>query len=202
MDSRIHCIGDSHACFFSGVAKSRLPWPAPSPDQIPLFKTYWLGAFLAYNLINKDELFVCLKKIPKDEKVMLIFGEIDCRAHLIKQQRETNKALEKIVEDCAKRYISAILKVKKTHPNILIWGVVASTKFEGPLDNIYPTVGTCLERNTATKMFNEYLQNFASKNNIPFISVFDKLVDKKGITNMAYYRDRIHLNQKIMPRGN
>lgn len=200
MSNRIHCIGDSHVCFFSGVTRSRLPWPNPSPDQIPFFKTYWLGALLAYNLINKKIFFDAISAIPKDEWILLVFGEIDCRAHLIKKSRELKKDVYKTAKECADRYITAIELVrKKGHKKIIIFCAIPSTRYEGSLDKIYPTIGTNMERNKATVLFNEELKTYAKRSQVQIIEIFDKLIFKDGSTNMKFYRDKIHLNQKIMP---
>lgn len=196
----IHCLGDSHVCLFSGAFENRLPWPASSPDKIPLFKTYWLGALLAYNLGSKKILFDALKTIPKSEKIMLVFGEIDCRAHLIKEQQKTGKPLTDIVSDCVNRYAKVIEKIYKSgYKNLLVFGTIPSTRFEGKQDDAYPTVGTCLERNTASKLFNSALRKAVAKNNIALVDIFDCLTDKSGLTNTSYYRDKIHLSLKILP---
>ena len=36
----IHCIGDSHSCFFSGEDKIQPIWPEQSFDTLPYFRSY------------------------------------------------------------------------------------------------------------------------------------------------------------------
>ena len=46
-----HCIGDSHASFFSGRDRMCPKWPeGDAKSRLPFFRYYRLGPVLAYNL--------------------------------------------------------------------------------------------------------------------------------------------------------
>src|SRR5688572_14786627 len=107
-----HVIGDSHVSLFSGKDQIVPTWNEPHEDLLPQFRTYRLGAMLAYNLATerhegRDKLFACIKTLPKNSKVLLCFGEIDCRAHLVKQARAQEKTLDDVARECAGRYAEA-----------------------------------------------------------------------------------------------
>lgn len=203
----IYCIGDSHSSFFAGLNEIQRVWPVKAKQILPFFKVFPIGQTLAYNLINtkstskgREKLFEILnQEIPKNEYVMLCFGEIDCRAHLLKQSRVQNKKIDVIVNECVDRYFSVILEIKKINPNVIIWNVVPSTRLEKIGNNLYPIVGSCKERNEITKLFNHTLHKKCQTNNIYYISIYDKLMDESGLTNTSYYMDEIHLSQKAMP---
>lgn len=202
----IHCIGDSHASFFSGQDKIYPLWTDPSQDCLPMFRSYRLGPVLAYNLCKegtttqgRENLFTVLEQIKIHSKVMLCFGEIDCRAHLLKQSVLQNRSIEEVVHECVDRYFSVILEVADKQYDLLIWNVIPSSRYETVGNKDFPLYGTCRERNQVSKLFNQYLAELCVKKRIKFISIFDKLIDQDGLTRMEFYRDRVHLSQKAMP---
>lgn len=210
----IYCIGDSHVSFFSGKDKIQPLWPKPSDDVLPYFKTFRLGPILAHSLSKygstmkgRELLFVLLdrgisvseREIPPESKVLLCFGEIDCRAHLSKQAQRQKREVSSVVSESVERYFSAILEVDNLGYDILVWNVIPSTKSIMRNTNNFPTLGTCAERNHISQLFNSYLETLCNFHDIKFISIFDDLVDKNGLTRMEYYKDQIHLSQKAMP---
>ncbi len=180
-------------------------WPEVAHDVIPSFKSYRLGPVLAYSLneLNsksggREKLFELLKAIPQGSRVLTNFGEIDCRVHLVKQAREQGRYIEDVVSECVDRYVS-VLKEIKSDFRVFAWAVVPSTLSESSVDPRYPHVGTNLERNHATSLFNGFLKTRCEQEGIGFISIFDQLVDGKGRTRGKYFGDQVHLSQKAMP---
>lgn len=201
----IYCIGDSHASFFSGRNNIQPAYPELSVNTIPSFKSYRLGAILAYSLCNfgsttkgREKILKLLLTLPKKSNILLCFGEIDCRVHLIKQAIKQNKNLEEVITECVRRYFSFILEIKKDY-KIIVWGVIPSTPSEKIIDTRYPHIGSCLERNYVTKIFNEKLKEFSLESGVKFVSIFEQLLLKNGRTNGEFYIDNVHLSQKAMP---
>ena len=203
----IHCIGDSHASFFSGQNDIQPIWLEGSDDVIPFFKTYRLGAVLAYNLCKlgtrmrgREKLISLLDNfIPKGSTVMLCFGEIDCRAHLLKQAELQRRDLSEVVRKCVERYFSVILEIREKRYKVLVWNVIPSARADQIKNPEFPSYGNCLKRNKVTMLFNDYLMGLLKSESIPMISIYDKLIDKKGFTKRRYYRDEVHLSQRAMP---
>jgi len=201
----IHCIGDSHVSFFSGWNKIAPVWPVPVKDRLPFFKSYHLGPALAYNLceINsqsrgRENLFEVLKTIPPGEKVLLVFGEIDCRAHLLKQADRQNRDIPEVAQECVQRYFSAIEEVSKMGYEVMVWAAIPSFPCNY-IDSEYPAYGSPKERNRATRLFNEEIERLCRNNGLRFISIFDQLLTKRGNTKIRYYMDFAHLSNKAMP---
>ena len=204
----IYCIGDSHVSFFSGDDTIQPLWPARSDDAIPFFRSFRLGPVLAYNLCKtgtttkgREALLDVLKAIPSGSMVLLCFGEIDCRAHLLKQGIQQRRSLGSVVSECVDRYFGVIQEIGAMGYQPVVWNAIPSTTRDDmhSLAN-FPVYGTCLERNRITRLFNQYLKILTEMNGIPFISVFDELVDEHGLTRAEYYQqERIHLSQKAMP---
>lgn len=204
----IHCIGDSHAGFFSGLDRPQPDWPRRAKDALPGFRTYRLGPVLAYHLATPgtttggcERLAELLAgDVPAEARVMLCLGEIDCRAHLLRQVRERGRDLDEVVEDCVERYFRAVWGVQARGFEVLVWNAIPSTVLEGEFDKEYPAIGTCEERNEAARRFNEAVRRRAGECGATFVSIFDRLVDERGRTRAEFYRpDRIHLSQRAMP---
>lgn len=201
----IHCLGDSHAAFFSGNNIMQPCWPERSKDRLPFFRSYRLGPSLAYNLIvssttscGRETLHEVLRTIDKSSSVMLVYGEIDCRAHLITQSRTQRRPIETVVENCIRRYAEAIHEVQELGFQVLVWGVIPSA-IEGHVDAELPVAGTCQERNHVTGMFNDLLAQACKPIGVPVISIVNQLIRPDGTTNPTYYEDWNHLNQTAMP---
>lgn len=131
---------------------------------------------------------------------MLCFGEIDCRAHLLKQSVRRQKDIENTVKDCVDRYLKVILEIQTAGFSLMVWNVIPSIAKEITHTVKFPVYGTCEERNKITALFNLYLGNLCYRFRIPFISIFDKLVNDAGLTRTEFYlKDEQHLSQKAMP---
>lgn len=210
----IYCIGDSHVNFFSGQNKIQPLWPNPSNDILPFFRTFRLGAVLAYNLCEygtrkkgRELLFVLLgrdvpiqsRAVPPESKVLLCFGEIDCRAHLLKQAELQKRDILSVVEECVERYFSVISEIQQLGYEVFVWNVIPSSRYDSIPNKEFPVYGTCLDRNHVTHLFNDYLMDLCMSAGVKFISIFDELVDEYRLTRIEYYFDFIHLSQKAMP---
>lgn len=201
----IYCIGDSHISFFSGRNEIQPAWPLSAHDAIPSFKTYRLRAVLAYRLPDfgstmqgREKLLEILGIIPKQSRLLLSFGEVDCRVHLIKQSEKQGRPIEEVVNECVGRYFSQVLELKKEF-RPMVWAVVPSSPTEKVLDPRYPHYGTPAERNRVHRLFNQELERLCKENSIPFISIFNILTHPDGTTNTAFYSDQIHLSQRALP---
>jgi hypothetical protein len=200
----IICLGDSHSSVFSQEERIISQWPKKDFKVFSKFKPIRIGPATAYNLETKvDHLNKVLNRTfyIKNSYVLFCFGEVDIRAHLIKQSKLQNKDVESIVAQCIDRYISAIKKVDPIRKiRKAVFAPIASWSEEKPYDG--PSFGSNVERNHVTKLFNQYLEKKCKENNIVFISIFKEMLNKDGTTNSLYLDDfgtGIHLNQKSMP---
>jgi len=203
----IHCIGDSHASFFSGYDQIQSGWPKKSTDKYAFLKSYRLGPVLAYNLGSfktrsrgREKLLYLLNHIlPFKSKVLFCFGEIDCRAHLLKQAEIQKRDIHHVVKDCVDRYFSVIKETKNKGFELLVWNVIPSGIVDKAIEIEYPFYGTNIERNEVSKYFNLYLKQRLDEINITFINIFDKLVIGNNETDRNYFFDGVHISQRVMP---
>lgn len=200
----IHCIGDSHAAIFSGCKEMIDIWSphARTKNESNFFKAYRIGPSTATGLatkipfINGILTFSPVDKI--NDKVMFCFGEIDIRAHIMKEHLEKNKDLDELIRNSIDEYFKTVLFYKKLGYNMMIWGPIASWNESKPYTGPgWPTYGTNLQRNHVTRLFNEYLERKCKDNDIPFITIFYDMLMEDGKTNPIFLDDwdecHIHL---------
>ena len=198
------CLGDSHSSVFSQEERIISQWPKKDFKIFSKFKPIRIGPATAYNLENKISL---LNKVLnrtfylKNSHVLFCFGEVDIRAHLIKQSEIQNKDIDLLIKECVDRYVVTIKRVEPYRKiKKAVFAPIASWSEEKPYSG--PSFGTNLDRNNVTKKFNEYLEEKCNENKFVFISIFKEMLNKDGTTNSIYLDDfgtGIHLNQKSMP---
>lgn len=200
--TKLHVIGDSHVSLFSGKDEVIPNYPTEHEDLLPQFKTYRLGAFLAYSLIaegheGRTKLFSLVDSLPKRAKVLLVFGEIDCRAHIVKQARAQDRDIRDVAETVAERYFSVIQEVA-TLRKVIVWGAIPQSS-AAHSSNKFPTVGNQRERNEAAFWFDNTLRKLCEDAGIPFASIFNELVDSEFISRESFFYDTAHLDQRALP---
>jgi hypothetical protein len=201
----IHCIGDSHSAVFSGKEEMQPIWPIRSDDKLPFFRSYRIGPATAYQLETKVGIITSVLNSvvnKTDDRVLFCFGEVDIRAHLIKQMELQKKSINEVVKECVDRYIKVVLLFRDMGYNVMTWGPIASWH-ESKEYTGGPSFGTCLERNNVTKEFNRQLKEHCDLYNVGFISIFENMVDENNITKPEYLDDwdgcHMHLSQRAMP---
>lgn len=208
---KIYVLGDSHTNFFSGEEFIRFIKYKNGINKVyPLincFKPYHLGSTLAYNIANPNSSTQGLKrvnwllknKIPKESILILCFGEIDIRCHVIKQSKVQNKTTEEIIDNIINNYAKFIKYLQEKDYKIITWAPIASPKDIWTDNPDYPKIGTEDERNYATKIFNEKLEQLSKEHNFINCSIFPKIIDKDNKTIEKYIADECHLSQKALP---
>ena len=201
----IHCIGDSHSAVFSGIDRMVPVWPERSQDTLSNFRSYRIGAATAYKLEDKIPMLndIIVNNInQQSDRILFCFGEVDIRAHLIKQSELRQVAVEELVNECVDRYFRVVLYYRELGYKTTAWGPIASWHDSKPYMG-GPSFGTCLERNKATEMFNKRLEVRCNQYSVDFVTIFYKMIDDDGITIPSYLDDwegcHIHLNQTSMP---
>jgi len=191
---------------FNGMDRISEGCPCPW-DALPYFRTYRIGAYLAHSIGNEShpghvKLLEVLKSVPIGSNVLLSFGEIDCRRHVVRQTEIQKKDIESIAQECACSYFRSVLKVKNIGYNPIVWAAVPTFN----VDNLnfdekdeHGYYGTYVERNKATSVFNATLKKLCTESSLPFVSLERYLMDDKHRTMDALYMDPCHLSSKCIP---
>lgn len=194
---KINCFGDSHISIFSNTS-----------DLIEIGSTsingsYYCNRFdpyLAYNILNKDDVREKINSTPLDENILICFGEIDCRAQVKKNMDEQNRNYADVISELVDRYFKFIDSLH--NKNIILFSLTPELK-EDPhkyyysvnLDVFDRPRGTYSERRKFKEYFNKIVQEKCLSKGYNFISIYDYLVDE-GSTKEIYYLDDIHLKPK------
>jgi lysophospholipase L1-like esterase len=192
-------IGDSHCKFWSGNDA------VFEPDRIPGIVTCHVGPALAWNLIERNSstrsgqsarrALSDLSAQGYDCWVLLCFGEIDLRAHVLKRAGDVRANLAALVE----RYLDFVASAKRIHPKIALWGPGASQP-EGSAENPeFPSAGSEAARNEATAIFTMLLTERARAMGVPVLSLLPLLVDERNRSRRELLYDGCHVSQALMP---
>lgn len=206
----IYCLGDSHVSFFAGEDKIQPGWPQRANECLPWFRVFHLGPALAFNLSrsgstfqSRERLFAALTQfVPAGARVLLCFGEIDCRAHILKQAAKQGLPVEQIVANCLDSYFQAVREVQARGFEVIVYNAVA-TRLRTPRkpkpDDDYIAVGSWSERNTATRLFNAGAKTRCAACGAKFLENYRGVVDANDRTVEWFFFDAIHLSQRAMP---
>jgi hypothetical protein len=203
----IYVIGDSHATMYSGWDRLIPKWPEERfvRGRFPFFQPIRLGPVLAYNLceygkksLGRERLFLALSCIPVSSKVLLCFGEIDCRAHIPRHAATQGRPTDVVAQECVDRYFRVVMEVRKQGFEVILSSVVPSA-VDGVVSNPeYPHYGSSTERNAAAREFNRYLRTLCAKNSIFFLDVTANLLAENGMPLLEYFLDDVHLSHRSL----
>jgi len=178
-------IGDSHSRLFSNL------------DGV---KVLHIGPVTAFNLVKENSSTKGREKLleildvnsPSDVAILLSFGEIDIRAHVIKAAIKSRISVRESAVRTASKYSTAISEILSRGFSVLVQGVHASGS---TYDNqSFPAVGRVEDRNYAVKQFNQYLRSFCISQSIPYSFLDSLVVDGNLKTKNEYMCDGCHLN--------
>lgn len=203
----LHVIGDSHTALFNGVNKIQPKYPEENGkinniDSIPYIKTYRINAGTAFHSKKKATPIInnIIKNINKNDYLVFCYGEVDCRAHLIKQFKlQSNRTHNEIIEECVDKLMETILYFKNNNYKIIAYGppptFTDENKSHVPIDRWF---GTHYERNVVTKKFNDIYKNNCLKHNIKFFTLFYDLVNNNLETKKnVHLNDGMHLSSNV-----
>jgi hypothetical protein len=178
-------------------------WPERSNDVLPFFRSYRIGPATAYNLFNKIPIIdeIINTQVNKEEDtIVFCFGEVDIRAHLIKQVELQKKFILPVVRECVDRYYSVVSFYRDKGYKVAIWAPIASWSEKKPYRG--PSFGDDFTRNLYTSIFTFCLRQSCKDTDIKVLSILRAML-KDELTDPDYLDDwedcHIHLNLKAMP---
>ena len=176
---------------------------------MPFIKTFHVGSATAYNLSHKDsqtkvwqktESIIESNLIPHGGQILLCFGEIDCRVHLIRQAELQQRTFEDVARDTVGSYMIYARWLRDKGFQVTCWGAIATQKGMGSEKQEFPCHGSEIERNKVTRIFNAILETECLREEIGFCSIFDQMIDEKMETLSDYISsDNCHLSQRAVP---
>lgn len=195
----IVCLGDSHTSVFNPHNELNETNEWYTNDNI---KVRSVGPWLAYRLIDFYRFKELMILLNKNDRLILSFGEIDCRAQVNRRLKD-NIPWENVIEEILDNYFHCIkvLISQKIFVGVLF---TPPPLMDKPFDEYYslnPTVidapsGSYEDRLKFSKYFNKRLKEECDKLLIPFITMYDEILESDDLS--FYFKDDIHLEpQKV-----
>ena len=135
---------------------------------------------------TKRRLLNNLHRLDRNKNIMLVFGEPDVRLYLENHNEIRDLQGEKeYIAACTDRYMAVIKEVRKhISGNLIVYNAVPCPR---------------LEQNLFSKKYNSRLKRLCKENQIPFVDIWNKVVDKDNNLDEKYSVDHIHLSHLITP---
>jgi len=188
----IHVIGDSH------VKPFIFQWP---------FHVHHISQATAHNLVkdgsfthSKEFLELFLSRIDrKRDVVLLVFGEIDARAHIYLKYGESGRTipLDKLIDNTVERYGEAIMRIKGEGFAVSVHGLPPASNKE--FITALPFTGKPRERRDIFRSFNVKLREFCQANGVCYVDIQSIAADENGYFKKYYLADEVHCNRRIVP---
>lgn len=211
---QVYVVGDSHIWFLSGqtrkdAIRDKAFGGFRFENTVAFFKGYHLGPGLAYNLgklgtttgttERLEYLLTSPGYIPAGARLMLVFGEIDCRGHVCRIVDEKGLSIEDVVENIVTPYRNYLITLLQNGYRPMVWGPVAPTAAEHLRNAMFPIYGEFPRRLAASRRLTARMQAVCGELGIPFISILERLLDAHGVTDRRYYEDPIHVGHGGRP---
>ncbi|NOX32249.1 MAG: hypothetical protein GXP56_00720 [Deltaproteobacteria bacterium] len=195
MNRKIAAVGDSHSlrCFENHALIA---------DSKVYFGYNKLDGKTAYKLKDHDKKVRKIITPIKDKHIIFVFGEVDVRIHIKYQHRQSGIPVKTLVENTAKRYTGYIAQLRNEGFDIHVFNVVPTGDFAGKQFESwekklkYPFDNNFKERQLYTLMLNSELNLCCQMRGIPFIDIYQYLVDARGARKKELVYDFAHINSK------
>ncbi len=155
-----------------------------------------IGARTAFKLTAHDDLVrtALTESDPeKKNRILFVFGEIDCRIHLItKSQGVHGIPFINLINETAKSYLGYINRLRNEGYNIAVLSVEPSTAE----DDLGDIMGKWEDRILVTESLNYAYERYCKHFKIPFFDIYSDLVTLDGHRIPEMIGDPRHLNGK------
>jgi len=128
------------------------------------------------------------------DTVIFVYGEVDCRGHIMKQKRRQNCSIQSIIEKLAANYLKTLIKYKSQYNNVsvVVFNVVPPTNYG--LKPPYIRSGTLQQRVEITKQLNSELKKNCDQNGILFLDTYDHYANPDGSMILSLSDGRMHIS--------
>ncbi|MBK1825808.1 hypothetical protein [Haloferula rosea] len=213
----INCIGDSNTMFFAGSERLRFiryrrsallkpNWINRGLDLLPVFRVFHVGPATAWkagdpgsSTRSREKLEILFKRdVPRGSKVILSFGEIDCRIHMARAVKGGRK-IEGVTAATADKFIRLPQWIQSIGYRPLVWGPPQIIPNDENQAESFPFVGPWEMRRDITYSYIEQLRNRCNISGIPFVALAGKYHPRDAKPDTSFFHDGTHLSQRLMP---
>jgi hypothetical protein len=193
MQRKIFAVGDSHSrrCFENHllIADSRV-----------LAGHNKLDGKTAFNIERHEKKLMRILTPLQNKDLILCFGEVDVRLHIKYKHEQLGIAVEQLIDDTAEKYISYVSRLRDQGYRLHVFNVVPTGDFIGhdaekwKKGLQYPFTASYEERKYYTELLNAAYAVNCAELQVPFIDIYQHLVDKNGKRKKELVFDFAHLD--------
>jgi hypothetical protein len=215
---RIVCLGDSNTMFFDGAERLKFfhyrrskllvsKWINRGFDLLPLFRVFHVGPGTAWNAGDRgtttrtrEKIEILMRRdIPPGSRVLLSFGEIDCRSHMTRFIQQ-GRPLEDVVDATAEKFVKFPAWMASHGLRPLVWAPPQILpRDEGAHTSTFPFIGPYELRRDITYAYIERLRYHCARHNLPIVALAGTYHPKLEKVDTSFFHDGIHLSQRLMP---
>lgn len=144
----------------------------------------------------RSSLKILMSGLPKKSKIVLGFGEIDCRVNegFYDYSSRYKKDAFVVIDSILEKYIEMLMVENKNEHTLIIYGVPS------PTPKSIESLGGEQKRNfkSLVAYFNLKLGKLCKKQSILFLDVY-KLTNDNGVSNLKYHMDNHHVKSSTLP---
>ena len=184
----IYIYGDSHARF--NFTNLKLEHKDFHNNSITMFRVGRDNTIINFDTNHTFD---------KNDTIVIVYGEVDCRCHIQRQinnGREENTVINELVEN----YVQTIKNaVGNTPVKVILVGVIPPTRqydyesIHGPITHDFPFVGTDEDRVRFTLKVNTQLETLAHKNNFVYFNPYSYYTREDGTLKHELSDTNVHL---------
>ncbi|MCA9292240.1 MAG: SGNH/GDSL hydrolase family protein [Phycisphaerales bacterium] len=196
----VQVIGDSHTSVFAGSYRLAPIYPRRANLALPGVQVWHLGAHLAHSVGTprhhvRRKIKAITSKSKRGDCMLLYFGEIDCRFHVVKHAG-SQRRIGTVARDVAQRYVEAAHTLVGKRP---LGFICAPPPTVTPINNdLHPINGTFVQRLVAVRAFNSALHKAARHVGAQVLDVFDALGDAEHRPRACYFDDGVHADPRAL----
>lgn len=214
----LHVLGDSHTLFFAGedglnqVKHRRVGFWRPryvmrGLDLLPCFRVRHLGPATAWRAFEhgsstraREKLDALVRhEFQPGERVLLSFGEIDCRCHIPKPVL-AGTPVRDAVRPTVERLLKMAQHLQAHELNVAIWGPAMVTNQTATIaGNPLAVVGSFELRAEVVRAFCDALKESCAAQNIPCVCLAGTFHPWTAPAAPEFFCDGFHLSQRLMP---
>ena len=195
MHRKIFAVGDSHSrrCFenHSLIADSRV-----------LAGHNKLDGKTAFNIERHEKKLMRILIPLQEKKLIFCFGEVDVRLHIKYKHQQLGIPVERLIDATAEKYIAYVAKLRNQGYRIHVFNVVPTGDFLGvdaekwKKSLQYPFTASDEERKIYTELLNSAYGAYCDALQVPFIDIYQQLVDAGGVRKKELVFDFAHLGSQ------
>jgi hypothetical protein len=182
----VHVFGDSHSAVMRDA-------PGVVVHALPGTTMFRVGRDRAWFLHRTN------RRVGRRSVLLLIFGEIDARAHIGRVAAEMSRPVPAVIEELVATYLDAVAAARRGR-RVAICAVTPPATNEMAATADLPVFGTIDARLAITGLLNEALQRGAMVRGFLFCSPYDGYADGHGRLRPELSDGNVHIDRAAAGR--